>query len=71
MAPAACAGPGYGDETLPERNFGRILLHEASAGVATPLDSRLFDRASLRKRDRFPRCAESCDAAVDREPGVY
>ena len=50
---------------------GEFFFMKTGAGIAASLHSSLLDRTPLGKRDRFPRGSESCDAAVDREPGLH
>ena len=70
---AAAASPRSrdGDEALPARRRGPVLLHEARADAAARLDRDLLDRAWLGQRHRFPDDPGSCRAALGRQPRLH
>src|SRR5581483_101263 len=52
--PAPRPRPRDGDEAVPERRRGSVLLHEAGPVAAAALDRALLDRTRVRQRDRLP-----------------
>ena len=70
-AAAAPARSGDGDEALPARRGGRVLLHEARAVAAPRLDRDLLDRARLGERHRLPDDPGPGVAALGDQPRLH